>query len=643
MVQRLQALLIAALLAGFGASATAPSYYPTPFPLQVEYADCIVAGEITSLSDTTYELTVERWARKPESAPERVLTVKRFHNWLCASRWTEYAVGQRVFLFATWDEEEELAEVMSAGNEGEHLLVENDLILRGESLRGLPYGEVELVTVRGVGSEAYTTPRRFRGTRVAMSAFTDAVVGLDEAVEWVPGGETTSREKAVLRRGREAYLQFARSSPEANALAHLVARSEQWRWFKPVDPGPVLDLGANGLRFGTQSDQTFMYTNAGVATALGDLNQDGYPEVVFTQHARESETPEVFVRYGTGDDGPGHVEPLSLRESGAIRDGGKRVKPSYNAPMVTLAPLGDLDGNGFPDLLVGNGYASELAILSGSLAVVFLGEGGSVVQHRELVSSPEVRALFESEQVDPKYAQLGVAMCVLGDIDADGTVEVLVLASQSPDRSFEPTEPTLSVLLSLGPDGAVVAARRFDESLPKYARPHRWPILTSLGDLDGNGASDIARSIDLPEGSGILIEHLASNGSVEDSFVLSSQHPLLVDELGLRERIHPAIASPGDLTGDGNPDLVLMTTQSIWRIALSAGGRPIASKRLCATPKLSGEDAFRSFLGNNTRHWLLSPTQQGPETTGTSPRPVTFLDVGAGVLVDIPKEILQRH
>ena len=91
-------------------------------------AEKIVYGEITRLDSETFTFKIERSLIGKESE----LIIQRFQNWPCAHRWTDYKIGQRLFLFLRTYEG--MLYSMSGGNEGE-LPIENDSVyINGLSL-----------------------------------------------------------------------------------------------------------------------------------------------------------------------------------------------------------------------------------------------------------------------------------------------------------------------------------------------------------------------------------------------------------------------------------------------------------------------------------------------------------------------------
>ncbi len=76
-------------------------------------ADLIVYGEIVNVGEADFTLKVEGAI---EGEFDK-LKVKKFKNWTCAQRWTEYEVGQRALFFLGISGGK--AYVLGAGNEGE--------------------------------------------------------------------------------------------------------------------------------------------------------------------------------------------------------------------------------------------------------------------------------------------------------------------------------------------------------------------------------------------------------------------------------------------------------------------------------------------------------------------------------------------
>ena len=91
-------------------------------------AEKIVYGTVVELDSSYFTLKIEGSL----TSDSGILKVERFSDWACAERWGEYAVGQRLLLFLTNWEGKLLT--MSAGNEGELPIYDNDVFINSLSL-----------------------------------------------------------------------------------------------------------------------------------------------------------------------------------------------------------------------------------------------------------------------------------------------------------------------------------------------------------------------------------------------------------------------------------------------------------------------------------------------------------------------------
>lgn len=95
-------------------------------------ADKIVYGTIDQLESDTFKLSIEGSLTGDGGS----LTIHRFEDWPCASRWTDYRVGQKVFLFLqSFDGG---LHIMSAGGEGEFPIKDTSVYLHGFTIPPAP-------------------------------------------------------------------------------------------------------------------------------------------------------------------------------------------------------------------------------------------------------------------------------------------------------------------------------------------------------------------------------------------------------------------------------------------------------------------------------------------------------------------------
>lgn len=115
------------------------SYRPLEIYELAVGAEEIVYGEVTEIDSLTYTLRIEGSLTDKDEE----IQVFKFKNWPCAWRWTDYKVGQKLFLFLKKynGEKEEFQGIyysMSAGNEGELPLFNDSVFINAASLDSPP-------------------------------------------------------------------------------------------------------------------------------------------------------------------------------------------------------------------------------------------------------------------------------------------------------------------------------------------------------------------------------------------------------------------------------------------------------------------------------------------------------------------------
>ena len=188
--------------------------------------------------------------------------------------------------------------------------------------------------------------------------------------------------------------------------------------------------------------------------------------------------------------------------------------------------LPDIDGDGAADLVVGApGCAtrrdgSVLAFSSRSGKVLWLARGGF-----------------------PGEWGLGWSMCLLGDVDGDSIPEVAASCSLPRDEFGSGRE--LRILS--GRTGRLVRALQQEES---EGKDHFANVLSAVGDVDGDGAEDLAVNGVVPKPGGHLV-----NGVL----VYSGRTGAVLRRVNGGERVQKlyavSLCATGDWDGRGRPDI----------------------------------------------------------------------------------------
>lgn len=269
---------------------------------------------------------------------------------------------------------------------------------------------------------------------------------------------------------------------------------------------------------------------------------------------------------------------------------------------VSAAALGDLDGDGRPELAVG-AYGDDGG--RGAVWILSLRPDGMVHAARSVRLDTAPGDLF------------GTSVAALGDLDGDGTVEIVVGADHADDGG--PDRGAVWIV-SLRPDASVARVRTISatagglDDAPADGDLFGHSV-ASLGDLDGDGRPELAVGADDandggPERGAVWVLFLNADATVRRSQRLSGTAGGFTGTLDDGDLFGQAVAGIGDLDGDGTPDLAVAATRdddggtdrgAVWILFLTPDGTVRAHAKISATAggfggTLAQDDVFGSSL-----------------------------------------------
>lgn len=255
------------------------------------------------------------------------------------------------------------------------------------------------------------------------------------------------------------------------------------------------------LRSGPTGALIRTYHDSGVPTAVGDVNQDGYPDILFGD-------PAATVN---GMLEAGRAELISGGDGSALRTfNGMRPDHGFGNP----ARAGDFDGDGVPDLLIWAAGGSLRSTANDGFWA-YSGRTGNLLLR---VAPPGGTDTFPFSLVGP------------GDLDGDG-LDDIVVADLGPSQLMSYSQ----IDGYGGPAGPRLFALRFDPP----ANTSMGSTLLPTGDVDGDGHDDFF-----------------THGGY-DKFVLSGRDRSVLRDFsggGWPGYYHNPV---GDVNGDDFPDVLL--------------------------------------------------------------------------------------
>ena len=221
-----------------------------------------------------------------------------------------------------------------------------------------------------------------------------------------------------------------------------------------------------------------------------------------------------------------------------------------------ITNIGDLNGDGVNDLIVGANGDDEGGGARGAVHIMFMNTDGSVDSTVEINSSTTNGPTLTNGD------HFGKSVENIGDLNNDGVNDLAIGAHQDDDGG---TDRGAVHILYMNTDGSVDSTVEINDSTtngPELEDEDAFGrSVANIGDLDGDGVNDLIVGADKDNAGGanrgtIHIIHMNTDGSVKSTVEINNETtngPSMRDQ----DFFGFAVANIGDLDGNGINDLAV--------------------------------------------------------------------------------------
>jgi len=356
--------------------------------------------------------------------------------------------------------------------------------------------------------------------------------------------------------------------------------------------------------------------NLGEATGIGDVNGDGIADIAIMSALNDD-----------GGNNRGALWVCFMNADGTV-DSTQEISDTQGSFTGTLdnedefgttLGIGDIDGDGVPDLAVGARGDDDGVTNGGALWFLYLNNDGTVKNYDKIACDDSL--LVDTVESNDNFI---TSLSSFGDRNNDGVLDLLIGAWSAYVPGYGNTTGEVYVAHFAGtpsyPNKKYHATTKYITDVEKHSAAES-PLdtllesgdiygasITDIGDLDGDGINDVAVGAPSDDDGGtdrgaVYIQFLNADGSIKDYQKISDTEGSFSGVLGNSDRFGFSLCNLGDIDGDGVVDIAVGAYRdddggtdrgAVWILFLDSNGTVQSEQKISDT-----QGSFTGTLDNS--------------------------------------------
>jgi len=307
------------------------------------------------------------------------------------------------------------------------------------------------------------------------------------------------------------------------------------------------------------------YLGYSVSTA-GDINGDGYDDIIMGVHRRNNNQGAVYVVYGAKTSSLSNIDLTSTPLNPATT-GFKITGSSGDSLGYLVSTAGDMNNDGYDDIIV---TASQKESAKGVVYVIYGGETSSL-SNINLATTPLSPASTGFTITGKDWSRLGCSASSLGDMNGDGYDDIII-GTEVLGEAYVIYGRMTSLTSNIELGFTTLDPIKTGFTIKTYGT---LDLLSKAGDVNGDGFNDIIVGGFYSTGSSSMYFHVyvIYGGSVSTrldidltaifyfepsltwGFMIQGYINSVLNDL--EDPFSPSVNTAGDINGDGYSDIII--------------------------------------------------------------------------------------